>query len=632
LLLKELATGSSYLEVHHPLEDPYQKHSTPAIAASLERERAWVEAAHMAVVEGTPVYLQLLENAEPELRRAVPYLLAVCRERQEIIVRALRSGVAAETDPQVKASRILALGRLLAEANAPAEEWRDALVTMMQAVQEAPVVRLGAALSFAGLRGQEPCPELLPVLQGILPAALEEFGELPWGEGDPLHEVSCILEGHPELCLQPALMVVRHPDAELRRRALYVLAEQCRRWRSAPQAVATRFGEALEDPDAGVREEAARSLMAIGTAACLVTDALLAALDDPAPRVRVWAAAALARLQDARAVPALVALLADPENRFYALQALEWLGPAALPAVPSLRALLRTARDAQLRVRALIVLGATGPTAREAFPEMVAALRDPEIHGTAAYALGCWGAEAREAVPHLLPRLRSPDRYARRITARALGRIRPAAAAAQPAGPPNLLQQLRSLALGENDPARALAALLRDRDPELRAEAAFSLWQMEEHPEAVPVLAAVLQQGLGAKAQQAQLACSRAAEGLSHIGAAARSAVPILRAALDHDNEWVRVHAARALWQAEGRAEVVVPVLIEELRGRPASLLAIECLGEMGSLARAAIPALRRIVDSEERLITSSTMDDLVWDDEALQAAAARARARIESR
>ena len=107
--------------------------------------------------------------------------------------------------------------------------------------------------------------------------------------------------------------------------------------------------------------------------------------------------------------------------------------------------------------------------------------------------------------------------------------------------------------------------------------------------------------------------------------------MPALRKALSHDNQWVRVHAARALWKITQNADEVLPVLLEELRCRPAGLLVADCLGEMGHRARGAIPALRRIIDSEVRLVEGGTYDDWVDKDEGFCEAAKRALARIEA-
>jgi HEAT repeat protein len=188
----------------------------------------------------------------------------------------------------------------------------------------------------------------------------------------------------------------------------------------------------------------------------------------------------------------------------------------------------------------------------------------------------------------------------------------------------NLFQRLLGHAPPGSDPVSALTTLLDDREPSVRAEAAFSLWQIDRHAASVPVLVSVIHDSRSTKNAAAKLAASRAAECLGLIGAEATLAAPVLREALTHDYEWVRVQAARALWRIEGKAEEVVAVLIAETRGRPAGLVAIECLGEIGPLASPGIPALKRILDSDRRVA------ETVEDDEAFQAAAERALELIQ--
>jgi HEAT repeat protein len=68
-----------------------------------------------------------------------------------------------------------------------------------------------------------------------------------------------------------------------------------------------------------------------------------------------------------------------------------------------------------------------------------------------------------------------------------------------------------------------------------------------------------------------------------------------------------RLHAARALGGLRDDAEVIVPKMVE-LLGRPAKgydranncQAATETLGLLGSKARAAVPALRKVLDDEE--------------------------------
>jgi hypothetical protein len=105
----------------------------------------------------------------------------------------------------------------------------------------------------------------------------------------------------------------------------------------------------------------------------------------------------------------------------------------------------------------------------------------------------------------------------------------------------------------------------------------------------------------------------------------AYSAIPVLEKALDAESHWTRVYAARALWAIDSHnTNRILPTLIEELQPRPAGLMVIDCLAQMGSDARPAVPKLREIASSERRFSYDIELD------EALQAAAQRALSRIE--
>jgi hypothetical protein len=56
--------------------------------------------------------------------------------------------------------------------------------------------------------------------------------------------------------------------------------------------------------------------------------------------------------------------------------------------------------------------------------------------------------------------------------------------------------------------------------------------------------------------------------------------------------------------------------LIEELQCHPVGLLAADLLGKMGHLSRPAFPELRRIIDSEVRLVQLAAIDEWVDLDE----------------
>ncbi|WP_332448570.1 HEAT repeat domain-containing protein [Methanoculleus sp.] len=66
----------------------------------------------------------------------------------------------------------------------------------------------------------------------------------------------------------------------------------------------------LRDGATADRMEAARALSALGPAAL---PGLLAALDDPDPRLRMWAAYTLGMIGERGAAPALIRALEDPD-------------------------------------------------------------------------------------------------------------------------------------------------------------------------------------------------------------------------------------------------------------------------------------------------------------------------------
>jgi hypothetical protein len=72
------------------------------------------------------------------------------------------------------------------------------------------------------------------------------------------------------------------------------------------------------------------------------------------------------------------------------------------------------------------------------------------------------------------------------------------------------------------------------------------------------------------------------------------------------------------------RVDVFLPVLIAELRCRPAGLLAAACLTEIGPPAVAAIPRLREILTAEGGVSEGGAVDELIErEEEFLQAVSA---------
>jgi hypothetical protein len=91
---------------------------------------------------------------------------------------------------------------------------------------------------------------------------------------------------------------------------------------------------------------------------------------------------------------------------------------------------------------------------------------------------------------------------------------------------------------------------------------------------------------------------------------------PALVRLLRHNDQWVRVRAIRALWTVTHESDVVMPFLSDELKCRPAGLLVLDCIGEMGESAVALVPTLRRMVEQDERLPEGGFADQWISQDE----------------
>ncbi|MFE6865032.1 HEAT repeat domain-containing protein [Kitasatospora sp. NPDC057692] len=107
--------------------------------------------------------------------------------------------------------------------------------------------------------------------------------------------------------------------------------------------------------------------------------------------------------------------------------------------------------------------------------------------------------------------------------------------------------------------------------------------------EVLPVVLPLLDDG-------APFRVSEAAEVLAAIGPAAAAALPRLRELLGHDQDWVRVHCAAALWAVGGgpEAAAVLGALLPAWQENPyTARVVVPCLDRMGPAAAPAVPLLR---------------------------------------
>jgi HEAT repeat protein len=317
---------------------------------------------------------------------------------------------------------------------------------------------------------------------------------------------------------------------------------------------------------------------------------LVAGLADEEPLVRDWSASALAELAPRlpavrQARPALQKAFRDPAAGFAAAQALAVLARTDQGLADFLVAGLADP-DAAIRRQSAAALagmvnrsGAAVVTLRNrAVVEALLPLlgeNDETLRLSAVSILGQIGPLATPAVPALLKMLDgADDRRVRVVVVSALGRM-----GAEPAVLPALLR-----------------ALVSD-DGQVRDSAAATLAQLDRT--SLPALIALLASPDARTRHGAALA-------LGGAGFPAQEAIEPLAKALADADVGVRVTAARALWRLDpGRFEQLVSVLIGALAGSdpPTTASAAVGLEEIGPLAVAAVPALRKILNENDTLL-----------------------------
>jgi HEAT repeat protein len=214
-----------------------------------------------------------------------------------------------------------------------------------------------------------------PAVRGSAAAAIEQIGQ-------------------PALPAVDALLTLldRDADRSVRRHAALALA----RVDPASEAVVAAASRSLEQDSApGVRQAAAIILVASRRAAAPARHSLADAIGDDDAGVRLYAAAALVRVEGPqRGVPVLLQSLEHPDPAWRA-EAAGILGEVAVSETDVLPALARALED-----------------------------EDPSVRVAVADAFGQVGRPARSFVSVLGARLRDPDEIVRERVAAALQRIR----------------------------------------------------------------------------------------------------------------------------------------------------------------------------------------------------------------
>jgi len=350
----------------------------------------------------------------------------------------------------------------------------------------------------------------------------------------------------------------------------------------------TQLIKALGDRDGMVRMNAAKALSIMGPSAEPAIPALIKMLlEDKDNANGMWAARALGRI-GLSALPAVMKLLKHENRdvRMHAITALGEMGPSAEPAIPTLIKML----EGELHWHAVSALGSIGSAA---VPELMKVLEGKgwPINFYAAVALGEMGSAAKPAKPILLKMLGDENETVRMFATETIVKIDPSAT-------PEFVETM-------ND--------VDDPHAKIRGHALDTLADMG--PSTLPILFKMLESKndfvqryiIGALARVCPLAIPMLMEALKHEKGDVRMRAAMVfdwigpddgvlgfEIALDDEDSSIRKFAIEALCRKKGFA---IPSLIKALDNEDDFVRrhASEAIGEIGSLAGAALPKLNQL-------------------------------------
>jgi hypothetical protein len=170
-LLQSIATGLPYLTEGHTWMEAVLGKEGRSFQTEIELARDYAQRAHDAVEEGLDIYLDLLDDRDPDTREWAFALLCVLPETVPVLLARLRK----EPEPDLKARLLGHLafglaGLLLGEREEPVAELLEGLVCS----GETEMVRFAAAVALTHILGAETPSIAVDVLEGAVahPACL----------------------------------------------------------------------------------------------------------------------------------------------------------------------------------------------------------------------------------------------------------------------------------------------------------------------------------------------------------------------------------------------------------------------------------------------------------------------------
>ncbi|HLY73080.1 MAG TPA: HEAT repeat domain-containing protein [Planctomycetota bacterium] len=526
-----------------------------------DKEKKWLVGPGVAGPEDVPKLQAALKDSSGERRREAA-------EDLGRIGRAAKSAVPAlieaskDSDPQVRVSAARSAGLL----DPDQEGVRTALESALK--DASPAVRKAAAeaLGDLGAQSRPSVPALIVALEDAEP-------QVRWSAAEALGR----LGGDAEDAIAPLAVALRDP---------------------------------------AIRAIAADALGSIGAASRGAVPLLLDGLKDADPGFRWMSAVALSRI-DAKSARAALPLLierlkdTDARARWDAMQCVTLMGLEAKPAAPAVLEMVKKGDG----VAADILTSIAGPDALEALPVLIENLSDDWDLAESIARIG------PAAVPPLLQALEKVDEKKSHIFVKTLGLIAPKSREIIPSIVKFLGHSVPRIriaaadALGGIDPkvkeaVPGLTKALSDEDVGVRLAAARALFSIQgtEAQSAIPVLAQMLKDEDADNRREA-------ASALGAFGGAGKTAIPALTPGLKDSDGGVRSAVAWAIARITGGQanQSAIEVMIAALKDKEprARLDAARLLGEVGTDARSAIPALTTALEDENDDVRKTAQESL---------------------
>jgi HEAT repeat protein len=289
---------------------------------------------------------------------------------------------------------------------------------------------------------------------------------------------------------------------------------------------------------------------------------------------------------------------AEDKVKVTALQELSRVGSDVKPALPAITKLLKDG-STEVRIQAANTLAVLSTNALDAVPALMEALRkdkEAKVRSYAAFAFKTMARDAKTAVPALIDGLKDKDDEVRCVCADALGRMGPDAKEAvgalaatlkdEDAGPHAAMALVK---LGPELAKPSLPALGEAlKNSEVRSAAAQALAQLGGLEQ--------LEKALDDKDEDTRI------EAILAMKLIGKPAVPALRKALKDKSVEVKLNASNILAKMKGDAEEAVADIAALLKDGDASVRerAAISLGELGTVAKAALPQLNAAKDDKE--------------------------------